>query len=350
MSFTHPILLLSLLILPVAVLIYLWLDRRPVRHAMTFTNMDVLASVVPARSYRRYVAPLLALLALAALCFAVARPKRTVMVPSDKATVVLVIDVSGSMQATDVKPTRLAAAQAAVRKFLDKVPPRVRVALVAFAGDAQVVQRPTTNRDDLRFALDTIGNYGFNGTAIGDALDVAVGVVRPRTPGGTQTIAYRTVAVKKPTATILFLSDGHQTRGVLQPLEGAARAKEAGVPVYTIALGTPSGTIEVQGGFGGGGGGGGGPNGGGGGGFFGGPQVIPVPPDPATLRQIARTTGGKFFAARSAKAVESAYSDLGSIIGREHGKREATNLVLALAAILLIAAGVFSALFAPRLP
>ena len=102
--------------------------------------------------------------------------------------------------------------------------------------------------------------------------------------------------------------------------------------MYTVALGTPDGTIEV------------------GGNYFGGPEVIPVPPDPVTLRAIAKTTGGKFFDARSAKAVESAYSNLGSIIGYEKGKREATNLALALAAILLIVAGALSAVFGPRLP
>ena len=344
MTFGHPWLLLTLLVLPLAVALYLWLDRRPVRHAMTFTNLDVLASVAPARSFRRYLAPLLALAALAVLCLAVARPHRTVLVPSDKATVILVIDVSGSMQASDVKPTRLAAAQAAVRKFLDKVPPRVRVALIAFAGVAQTAEPPTTDRDALRQALATIGGFGFNGTAIGDALAAAVELARPQQPGGTQTIAYHTIAAHKPTTTILFLSDGHQTRGLLEPLEGAARAKAAGIPVYTIALGTPNGVLtRTPGSFGGGG------FGGGGGGGFNGTQ-IPVPPDPATLRQIAQTTGGKFFDARSARAVESAYSHLGSVVASVHGKKEATNEFLGLAAILLVAAGAFSALVAPRLP
>lgn len=338
MTFGHPVLLLTLLALPVLALIYLWLDRRPARHAMTFTNIEVLASVTPARSYRRYLAPLLALAAVAALCIAVARPHRTVLVPSDKATVVLVIDVSGSMQAKDVKPTRLAAAQQAVLKFLDKVPPRVRVGLVAFAGEAQVAAPPTTDRGLIRAGLASLGDYGYNGTAIGDALQVATDLVRPPSPDQPQTIAYHPIAEKKPRATILFLSDGHQTRGLLQPLEGAARAKAAGIPVYTIALGTPNGTITRPAGFGG-------PNGG-----YAGPQIIPVPPDPLTLREIARMTGGKFFAARSAEAVESAYSNLGSIVGYEKGKREATNLALALAAILLVIAGALSAIFGPRLP
>ena len=341
MSFGHPLLLLTLLLLPIAALVYLWLERRPAKYAMTFTNMDVLASVARGRSWRRYIPPALALLALAALCIAVARPHRTTLVASDRATVVLVIDVSGSMRATDVKPSRLAAAQNAVRSFLKKVPHNVRVALIAFAGDPQVAAPPTTDLDVVRQGLDSLGYYsGYGGTAIGDAIAAAVDLVKPQNPNGTQTIAYTTIAdQKKSPVSILFLSDGHQTRGLLQPLEGADRAKAAGIPVYTIALGTPNGVLtRPPGGFGGGGGPG-----------FG-PAQIPVPPDPATLRQIAQTTGGKFFDARSAQALESAYSHLGSVVARAKGKREVTNEFLGLAAILLVAAGAFSALVAPRMP
>ena len=341
MSFGHPLLLLTLLLLPIAALVYIWLERRPAKYAMTFTNMDVLASVASGRSLRRYVPPALALLALAALCVALARPHRTTLVASDRATVVLVIDVSGSMRATDVKPSRLAAAQNAVRTFLKKVPHNVRVALIAFAGDPQVAAPPTTDLEVVRQGLDSLGYYsGYGGTAIGDAIAAAVDLVKPQNPNGTQTIAYTTIAnAKKSPVSILFLSDGHQTRGLLQPLEGADRARAAGIPVYTIALGTPNGVLtRPPGGFGGGGGPG-----------FG-PSQIPVPPDPDTLRQIAQTTGGRFFDARSAQALESAYSHLGSVVARVKGKREATNEFLGLAAILLVAAGAFSALVAPRLP
>jgi Ca-activated chloride channel homolog len=344
MSFGHPLLLLTLLMVPLAVAIYLWLDRRPVRHAVNFTNIDVLASVIPARSARRYVAPLLALLALATLCVALARPHRSVLKASDNATVILVVDVSGSMQATDVKPTRLGAAQEAVRLFLKRVPKNVKVALIAFAGEPALAAPPTTDHELVEQGLDSLGQYsGFGGTAIGDALQAAVQLVKPQNPNGTQTIAYYTVAnnAKRSPVSILFLSDGHQTRGDLQPLEGAALAKQAGIPVFTIALGTPNGVLtRPPGGFGGGGGGG----------YFSGPAQIPVPPDPITLRAIAKETGGRFFEARSEKAVRSAYSNLGSVVGRQKTKREDTNEFLALAAILLVAAGAFSALVAPRLP
>ena len=340
MSFGHPLMLLTLLLLPVAVAVYLWLERRPARYTMTFTNLDVLASVSHGRSVRRYVPPALALLALAALCVALARPHRTTLVASDRATVVLVVDVSGSMQARDVKPTRMAAAQEAVRRFLDQVPGNVRVGLIAFAGDPQVAAPPTTDRDVVRQGLDSLSFYsGYGGTAIGDALAAAVELVKPANPNGTQTIAYTTIAERKSPVSILFLSDGHQTRGLLQPLEGAARARAAGIPVYTIALGTPNGVLTRP------------PNGsfGGPGGGFG-PTQIPVPPDPDTLRAIAQTTGGKFFNARSAEALQSAYSHLGSVVAQVKGKREATNDFVALAAILLVAAGAFSAVVAPRLP
>jgi len=128
MSFAHPFLLLTLLIVPLAVIAYALIDRRRMRYAVTFTNMDVLASVVGKRSTLRLLPPAFFLLALSLLCFALARPSRDTLIPSDKATVILVVDVSGSMHATDVKPSRLGAAQAAVRTFLDRVPIRFRIA------------------------------------------------------------------------------------------------------------------------------------------------------------------------------------------------------------------------------
>jgi Ca-activated chloride channel family protein len=344
MTFGHPLLLLTLLALPALAAGYLYLERRPPRYAMTFTNVELMIAVSRGRAIRRYLPPALALVAVGALCVALARPHRSTLVPSDQATVVLVVDVSGSMQATDVKPSRLGAAQAAVRRFLDRVPQPVKVALVAFAGDPQVAAPPTRNRDLVREGLDTLGFFsGFGGTAIGDALAAAVDLVKPTPPPGVQTIAYTTVAAApKSPISILFLSDGHQTRGDLLPLQGAERAREAGIPVYTIALGTPNGEL-VRPPFGGGGFQGGGSP-------FDRQRRIPVPPDPATLRQIAQTTGGKFFEARSAKALSAAYENLGSVIGREQGKREVTYSFLALAAILLVAAGLLSAFVAPRLP
>ncbi len=335
MSFGQPLLLLSLLVVPLAIGLYVLAARRRMRYAVVFTNLEVVASVMEGRSPRRYLPPALFFVALTALCVAVARPQRHTVVPSDRATVVLVVDVSGSMQATDVKPTRLGAAQTALRTFLDHVPKRVHVGLIAFAGEAQVASPLTTDRAAVRASLDDLSFFnGFGGTAIGDALAAAVRLGETAMPGGQQqVIAFTTRKPGSSLVSILFLSDGKQTRGALQPLEGAQLAKNAGIPVYTIALGTPGGTITRDGGP-----------------FFGGPQSIPVPPDPATLRAIARLTGGKFFEARSADAVSSAYSNLGSVVAGVPGRTEVTYEFLALAAALVLAASTLSLLWSPRLP
>jgi Ca-activated chloride channel family protein len=340
MSFDRPLLLLTLLAVPMAVAVYLLAERRRMRYAITYTNLDVLSSVVGGRSLRRYVTPVLFLLALAALCVALARPQRSTLVASDRATVILVIDVSGSMHARDVKPTRLGAAQAAVRTFLERVPKRVRVALIAFSSEPEVAAPTSTNREVVRESLDELSFLqGYGGTAIGDALAAAVelGKQAVRNQTGPQTIAY-TATKPSSLVSILFLSDGKQTRGTLQPLQGAQRAKTAGIPVYTVALGTPNGVLYP---FGGGFGGGGSATV---------PRRIPVPPDPATLSAIAKLTGGRFFNAHSADALQSAYKELGSKLGRVPGHKEVTNELLALAALLLVAAGMLSALWAPRLP
>ena len=342
MTFDRPLLLLALLLLPLAVGLYVLAERRRARHAVTFTNLEVLAAVAGGRSWRRFVPPALLLLALGALCVGLARPHVERLVPRERATVVLVVDVSRSMQAKDVSPTRLAAAQAAVRTFLDRVPDRLRVALIAFAGDPQVAAPPTLDHELVRASLDQIHLYpGYSGTAIGDALALAVEIAEQATGGGSgggdgtgQTIAYRSAApapdAEEALASIAFLSDGSQTRGFLEPHEGAALAREAGVPVYTISLGTPEGTVT--------------------GNFGGFQETIPVPPDPVTMAEIAETTGGKIFAARDAGALEAAYAELGSDLGREPGRAEVTAWLLAAAAAALAAALLLSALWSPRLP
>jgi Ca-activated chloride channel family protein len=360
MSFDRPLLLLTLLAVPAALGLYLVAERRRMRYAIRFTNLDVLANVVGRRIWRQYVPLVLFLLALAALCVGVARPNRTTLIPRDRATVILVVDVSRSMEARDVKPTRLAAATAAVRTFLDRVPKRLRVGLIAFAGDPAVAAPPTTDHGLVRESLDTIQWFpGFGGTAIGDALAAAVELGQEAVNDQTGSLASATTAARasaRGLVSILFLSDGAQTRGTLEPLQGADRAKEAGIPVYAVALGTPGGTLTFRYGYGGGGGGGQGPAPGGGlpGGppspFGGSGRRVPVPPDPDTLRAISNRTGGEFFAARDAKSLRSAYAKLGSRLGRKPGRSEITYAFLAGAAGLLIAAGLLSALWSPRLP
>jgi Ca-activated chloride channel family protein len=334
MSFQWPLALLTLLVVPAALAAYLIALRRPSRYALAFPNLDVLAGVVDrSGAWRRWVPPALFLLALAALALALARPHVNVTVEREQATVVLAIDVSRSMVAEDVAPTRLEAARVAVRQFLDKLPAQFRVGMVAFAQEAQVVAPATDDRALVRDALDFL--VPERGTAIGDAVAQAAEVARDAVdPGNARTIAYVTAPAAQdddqPPAAILFLSDGFQTAGILAPLDGAERAKELGIPVYTIALGTDSGVVEF--------------------GFGGERRTIPVPPDRQTLRAIAESTNGKYFDAPSAEALTAAYAELGSLLSGEPGEMEATFAFLAVAAALGLLAAALSALWFARIP
>jgi len=326
MSFGAPLLLLTLLALPLILLAYRWLQRRPARYAVRYTNLDVLAGVAASsRSWRRHVGLALFLLALATLLVGFARPSMTRLADREEATIVLVVDVSGSMQAKDVAPTRLEAAQDVVRQFIERLPPRFQVGLVAFSEQAEVVAPAT---DDHDFVIDSLSYlYPQRGTNIGDAIARAVQVVRaaPTTPAepGAE-------AEKQAPAAILLLSDGSQTVGLLSPLQGAQRAKSFKIPVYTVALGTPEGIIELD--------------------RFGVNRVIPVPPDAATLRQIAATTSGKAYEAKSVAGLNEAYERLGSLVSKVERDQEVTVAFLAGGFVLLLAAAAVGALTFPRLP
>src|SRR5581483_5355142 len=313
-SFSSPYLLFALAVVPVAALLAVWFDRRRARYAVAFTNLDLLASVVPRRrSLRRWVPLALFLLALAAASVALARPRATVSQPAQRATLVLLVDVSGSMRASDVKPSRLGAAQAAMTTFAGKVPKQVKVGLISFSTSPNVLVVPTQDRGVLQEGIDLLAPEG--GTAIGDGLGVAVEVARSSV-GSVKRNRNGLVP-----AAIVLLSDGAQTRGLLTPQQGAERARAAGIRVYTIALGTNHGTLGV------------GPFGGYG---FGGNQRFPVRPDPATLAMIARVTGGETYRARSANAVKTIYSQLGSSIARHKATREVSSWFVGAAALLLL--------------
>jgi Ca-activated chloride channel family protein len=312
--------LIGLLLLPLIVLGYRYLQRRPNRYAVRYTNLEVLAAVVDStRSWRRYAGLALFLLALAALLVGFARPSVNRLADREEATIVLVIDVSGSMQAKDVEPTRLAAAQKVVRDFLKGLPERFQVGVVSFSETAEVAAPATADRQLAIDAIDYL--YPQRGTAIGDGLARGVEVARAAEAGRR--------GQSRPAA-ILLLSDGSQTEGLLLPQEGAARAKSFKIPVYTIALGTPEGVVEFN--------------------RFGGTRIIPVPPDKPTLRQIAATTGGKFYEAESVGDLRDAYDKMGSLVSKVKRKQEVTFAFLAGGLVLLLAAAGIAVVTFPRLP
>lgn len=333
MSFEAPLFLLGLLVVPLAAVGYWLLTRRPARYAVRFTNLEVLAGVAGRRrAWLRHLPAALLLACLAILAVAFARPTVTMKSPNERASVVLVVDVSGSMRANDVKPTRLAAAKQAMRSFLDRAPDSLRVGIVAFSDEPLVAVSPTLDRQVLTRGIDLLGP-GF-GTAIGDALSRSVELARTATAQTGETGVAPSQVLKdedgRALASILLLSDGAQTRGLLSPGQGAEQAQVAGIPVYTIALGTDEGTILA--------------------GPPGQEQLIPVPPDRETLSAIAEYTGAEAFDAESAEALEGVYEGLGSRVGRIDRPREVTALFVAAGAALLAGAAGLALVGAPRLP
>jgi Ca-activated chloride channel homolog len=326
MSFAWPVALLSLLLIPLAVAGYILIQRRRTKYAARFTNLDLLANVVErSPGWRRHLPAALALAALAALLVALARPQTTHARPRSHATVVLTLDVSGSMSATDVRPTRLEAAKAAARTFINQLPKGFRIGVVSFSTTAQVAAPATTDRSLVLSAIDSLRANG--GTAIGDALVQSVRV------GRAAQRAARSGADPsggRRAFSILLLSDGANTSGVA-PSEGAAAAKKAHAPAYTIALGTPHGTVRRVDEFG----------------FV---RTIPVPPDPATLRRVAEQTDGRFFQAPSEHELRAVYDQLSTRVGFIHQRHELTYAFAAAAAVLLLAGGTLSALWFNRIP
>jgi Ca-activated chloride channel family protein len=250
------------------------------------------------------------LLALAALVVALARPQRTVAVPVENAQIMLVTDVSGSMLATDVAPNRLIAARQAAQRFLERVPAKVNVGVMAFNQRPQVLQSPTTDRDALNAALTRLRSSG--GTATGEAIQAAVNVLR-RAQG---------VDGKQPPSAIVLLSDGASTRGV-DPVQAAQAARRYKIPISTVTLGTAEGTITV-------------PRKGGG------TETRSVPPDAASLRQIAQASGGRAFTATTAGGLSAVYQQLGSQLSHKKEPREITAGFAGAAAVLLLAGGLLS--------
>ena len=355
MNFLAPELLLGLLLVPIAIGFYLWAQRRRSKYAVRFTNLDLLANIAPRRpSWRRHLPPVLYLAAIAALLIGLARPTMVMAVPREDATVILTLDVSGSMKATDVDPTRLDAARAAAQSFIDQLPAKVRVGIVAFATEPQTLVSPTVDRAQLKAALDSLRPR--DGTAMGDALMQVLDIAQqiqadatapdasaapsaspapsvspsPSASPGTA-VGPADVPSGQPLVAAILLSDGANSVGQAEPLDAAQRAADLGVPIYTIALGTPEGRIQVTD-------------------QFGMQQTLDVPPDTETLDKIAEITGGQSFDAPSAADLQAVYDNLESRVGYTEEVQEVTFLLVAAGLVLVVLGAGASALWFGRLP
>jgi Ca-activated chloride channel family protein len=317
MHFASPYWLLLLLAVAVVALGYLLAQLRRRAFVARFSNTQLLASVVPRRpGWRRHLTFALLLIALLVLSLGVARPTASTRVPQEKATVMLAIDVSLSMQATDVLPNRLDAAKQAADAFADLLPKRINLGLVKFGGRASVVVPPTLDRSAIKRAVAALQLE--ESTAIGEAVFACLDAL-------TTFSQTTTAAADKPApARIVLLSDGTNTVG-RRVSDAAAAAKKANTPVSTIAFGTDSGTVEVQG------------------------QLQSVPADKTTLRGLAQATGGSFHTAASVEELKSVYQDIGSQIGYTTQERDISWRFMFVGLLCAIAAGAVSLLWSGRL-
>jgi len=314
-SFLSPWRLLLLLVVAAVVVVYVVQARRRSMYTVRFTELDLLASVAPRRpGWRRHVPASLLALSLVALVVGFARPQAQVDVPAERATVVVALDVSLSMQAVDVSPTRLSAAQQAATRFVEALPERFNVGLVSFSGTAALVVPPTQDHAKVTQAVQDLTLD--NGTAIGEAVFTSLGALKllPGAPG-----------LPAPPARIVLLSDGSNTVG--RPVEqGVSAARDAGVPVSTIAFGTREGTVTIM------------------------RQTISVPVDREALQALADGTGGKAYTAESATALSGVYSDIGSQVGTTQERREVTSRFTGLGLLLATGAAMLGLLWGIRLP
>ena len=316
MSFAEPIMLVGLALLPLAVLAYVAMQRRRRREALAWGNPALTpAQVTGAPGWRRHLPALLVLLALAGLLVAVARPQRTVASAQRVGTVMMVTDVSGSMRATDVSPDRLTAAVRAAKTLTDRLPRSYRLGLVTFSDYAEQRAAPTTDRAPVRGALDQLDADG--GTAMGDGLERGLQAAIQPVPGPDGTGSRRLPAV------MVLLSDGKNNAGGEDPVEVARRARRLHIPIYTIALGTPGGQVQLRDSFG----------------LL---QRVQVPPDVRGLQRIARLSGGRAFVTADADKLASIYANLGTRLSSAPVQEEVTAGFVAGSLALLLAAGALS--------
>jgi Ca-activated chloride channel family protein len=341
MAFLSPESLWSLLALPLLPALYLWLLRRRGKQALRYSNLRMIRDA-STRDWRRHVPPALLVLACAVLLLAAARPVATVTLPWARSTVMLAMDVSLSMRVTDVKPTRLAAAQEAAKLFLHDLPRTIEVGLVTFAGSAQVAQAATLDRDSLVSAIDAFQmQYG---TAIGSAIVVCLAelfpdqgidlgsmVFGPRQKASRDDkdrVPPKQITPVEPgsygSAAILLLSDGRRTTGV-DTLEAAKMAADRGVRIHVVGLGTVDGPVGAPEGL-----------------------AIYMQLDEPTLREVARMTGGEYHHAGTAEELRSVYQDLGTRVQVQRRETEITALLALVGAVLVLAAATLSVLWYGR--
>jgi len=309
-----------LLLIPAAALLagYVIVQLRRKRHVARFTNVELLASIAPRRpGWRRHLTFALLFVALALLTLGSAQPTSAVRIPRDRATVMIALDVSLSMEATDVLPSRIGAAKQGAIRFVGLLPPRINVGLVKFGGNASVVVPPTTDRDPVKVAINNLQLQ--DSTAIGEAVFTCLDAI------STFAKASTVPGDKPPPARIVLMSDGANNKG-RTPEQAAAAAKAAGVPVSTIAFGTLNGTVNLPGY---------------------GPQ--PVPADRPTLRELADATGGSYHDAPSSEALQSAYRDIGQQVGYTTTRRIVSWRFLVAGLLFTLAAGATSLLWAGRI-
>ena len=334
MNFLAPGRLALLLLVAALAGLYVWIQRRRRHAAVRFTNLAVLAEVAPPKpGWRRHLPAAAVGLALSGLVLSIAEPVHAVRVPKEAATVMLVIDTSASMDATDVTPSRLVAATSAAKSFVADLPPQIRVGLVSFSRGAQVIASPTVDHQAVLDGIDqlTLGT----GTATGDAISAALDALSAAndTAGGAAALGGSRRQCQGDTpcppgelggAAIVLLSDGVPTIG--RPVTAAAEsAAGRGIPVSTISFGTADGTVTVGG------------------------RMVPVPADPDTMASIAEATNGKFFTATSAKELRSVYQDIGTTVGFETEQRDASGPLLAGAVVSLLAASGMALIWNGRL-
>lgn len=327
-QFASPWWLVFALVVVAVAVGYVVVQRRRRKHMLRFSNMELLESVAPQRPSRlRHVPIALILTGLLLFTIALAGPTKDKKIPRNRATVMLVIDVSLSMESTDVKPTRLAAAQEAGKAFADGLTPGINLGLVTFAGTASVLVSPTPNREETKTAIDQIKLS--ERTATGEGIFTALQSIQTlgAVLGGAQ---------EPPPARIVLLSDGKQTvpESPDDPRGGYTAAREAknqGVPISTISFGTSYGTVEI-------------PN------ENGGSERVPVPVDDPSLREIANLSGGQFFTASSLEELNKVYDTLEEQIGYETTRGDASRPWLILGVLVTTAGIVTAVLYRQRLP